>query len=146
MSREIKFRAWDGSGKYVAGSDGLIYSTDFNHTGKTKALKGDQDKDGYPHVLMNIGGKRVYRRVHKLIAMAFLDEPPTPRHQINHINGVRTDNRPTNLNYMTSQENTRDGFARGRKISGEQIEAMRQGTVRFNHSRWHQSKECVCAV
>ena len=59
--REIKFRAWPGSGKYVAGSDGLIYSTDFNHTGKTKALKGYYDRDGYHMVLLNIDGKRVYR-------------------------------------------------------------------------------------
>jgi len=57
MQREIKFRAWDGSGKYVAGSDGLVYSTDFNHTGKMKALKGIFDKDGYHHVLLNIDGR-----------------------------------------------------------------------------------------
>lgn len=144
--RKIKFRAWDGSGKYVAGSDGLIYSTDFNHTGKTKALKGNYDKDGYHHVLMNIDGKRVYRRVHKLVAQAFHGDPPTSKHQVNHINGVRTDNRPDNLNYLTSRENTLDGFARGRTISLKQREAMRLGTVRYNHNRWHQSKECVCVL
>ena len=118
--RTIKFRAWDGSGKYVAGPDGLIYSTDFNHTGKTKALKGCVDKDGYPHVLMNIDGKRVYRRSHKLIALAFLPPQPTPKHQVNHKNGVRSDNRPENLEWLTSQENTLHGWARGRKHSDRQ--------------------------
>lgn len=144
--REIKFRAWDGSGKYVAGSDGLIYSTDFNHTGKTKALKGGLDKDGYPHVLMNIGGERVWRASHKLVALAFHGEKPTPNHQVNHKNGERADNRPENLEYLTSRENTLDGFRRGRKIAREQIEAMRQGTIRYNHNRWHQNKECICVL
>lgn len=145
-NREIRFRAWDGSGKYVAGSDGLIYSTDFNHTGKTKALKGGLDRDGYPHVLMNIDGKRVWRASHKLVALAFHGEKPTPKHQVNHINGVRTDNRPGNLNYLTSRENTLDGFKRGRVISEAQKEAMRKGTVAYNHNRWHQGKECVCVL
>lgn len=144
--REIKFRAWDNCGKYLAGSDGSIYSTDFNHTGKTKALKGDFDKDGYHHVLMNIDGKRVYRRTHKLIAMAFLGEPPTPKHQVNHINGVRTDNRPENLNYLTSRENTLDGYRRGRKMSEEQRQKMSVATKLFNHNRWHENKECLCVL
>lgn len=144
--RELKFRAWDKSGKYVAGSDGLIYSTDFNHTGKTKALKGYIDKDGYPHVLLNIDGKRIYRASHKLIALAFLGEKPTPKHQVNHKNGVRVDNRPENLEYLTSRENTLDGFRRGREISKAQREAMALGTRRYNHNRWHQNKECVCVI
>jgi hypothetical protein len=144
--REIKFRAWDGSDKYVAGSDGLIYSTDFNHTGAIKALKGDHDRDGYHHVLMNIDGKRVYRRAHKLVALAFHGKPPTAQHQVNHKNGVRTDNRPENLEYLTSRENTLHGWARGRKHSPQQFEAMRRGTVRYNHRRWHKDKACVCVL
>lgn len=145
--REIKFRAWDGSGKYVAGSDGLIYSTDFNHTGKTKALKGDYDKDGYHHVLMNLDGQRVYRRVHKLVALAFHGLPPTAKHQVNHKNGVRTDNRPENLEYLTSRENTLHGYrSNGRTMPDHQREAMRKGTIAYNHRRWHQNKECVCVL
>lgn len=138
--REIKFRAWDGSGKYVAGSDGLIYSTDFNHTGKTKALKGSVDKDGYPHVLMNIDGKRVYRRSHKLIALAFLTPQPTPKHQVNHKNGIRDDNRPENLEWLTSQENTIHGWKRGRKHSREQLIAISKAMTAYNNRRWHPEK------
>lgn len=145
MSREIKFRAWDGSGKYVAGSDGLIYSTDFNHTGKTKALKGGLDKDGYPHVLMNIDGKRLWRSNHKLVALAFIGERPQGL-VINHKNGQRDDSRPENLEYITQSQNTLHGFARGRNISTKQREAMRLATVRYNHIRWHKNKECVCLI
>lgn len=146
MSREIKFRVWNNSGKYVAGSDGLIYSTDFNHTGKTKALKGYYDRDGYHMVLLNIDGKRVYRASHRLVALAFHGEKPTPKHQVNHKNGVRSDNRPKNLEYLTSRENTLHGFKMGRVISKVQREAMRRGTVLYNHNRWHKNKECLCVL
>jgi hypothetical protein len=129
--REIKFRAWDGSGKYVAGSDGLIYSTNFNHTGKTRALKGDYDKDGYHHVLMNIAGKRVYRRVHRLVALAFHGRPPTPKHQVNHINGTRTDNKPENLEYVTSQENTLHGY----QVNGR-THSVKQRLLASSRFKW----------
>lgn len=137
MNREIKFRAWDGSGKYVAGDDGLIYSTDFNHTGKTKALKGWWNKDGYYEVLMNIDGKRVVGVSHRYVALAFLGMKPTPKHQINHKNGVRDDNRPENLEYMTHQENVIHGWrVNGRKASEKQIENGRKLAKFINKKRW----------
>lgn len=139
--REIKFRAWDGSGKYVAGSDGLIYSTDFNHTGKTKALKGWLDKDGYPTVLMNIDGKRICRKAHKLVSLAFIGLPPTPKHQVNHKNGVRSDNRPENLEWLTHQENVLHGWrVNGRKHSKKQLLAISKAMTAYNDRRWHPEK------
>lgn len=137
MTREIKFRAWDGSDKYVAGSDGLIYSTDFNHTGKTKALKGVKDKDGYPHVLMNIDGKRLFRSCHKLVALAWLGQRPTPKHQVNHKNGVRADNRPENLEYVTAKQNTIHGWKRGRKPSEKNREWGKKLAAMINKKRWN---------
>lgn len=136
--REIKFRAWD-KGKYVAGSDGLIYSTDFNHTGKTKALKGWLDRYGYPTVLMNIDGKRVCRKSHALIALAFLGKRPTPKHQVNHKNGKRNDNRPENLEYLTAKENTLHGWrVNGRKVSEKSRENGRKLAKMINKKRWNK--------
>ncbi|MFA6270819.1 MAG: HNH endonuclease signature motif containing protein [Candidatus Paceibacterota bacterium] len=115
MTREIKFRAF--AGRYEAGSDGQVYSNDFNHTGKRKALKSYPDDDGYPQVYMYIDGKRIIRAAHKVIAAAWLGDKPTPKHQVNHKNGIRDDNRPENLEYLTSRENTIHGWRRGRVVS-----------------------------
>lgn len=141
QSRPIKFRAWDKSGKYVAGSDGFVYSTDFNHTGKTKALKGWINKYGYPEVLLNISGKRVVGVAHRFIALAFLGKRPSSKHQINHKNGNRADNRPENLEYLTQVENILHGWrVNKRKPSEKQRGQGRKLATMINKKRWNYEK------
>lgn len=52
------------------------------------------------------GGQRDVK-VHRLVAGAFLGPPPTPLHQINHKNGVKSDNRVENLEWVTQSGNQR---------------------------------------
>lgn len=48
-----------------------------------------------------IGGERV----HRIVAFAFLGEPPTPQHVVDHIDTNRQNNRPENLRWVTKLEN-----------------------------------------
>lgn len=50
---------------------------------------------------MIIGGERV----HRIVAYAFLGEPPTPQHIVDHIDTNRRNNRPQNLRWLTKLEN-----------------------------------------
>lgn len=54
-------------------------------------------KTGY----MEIGSERV----HRIVAFAFLGEPPTPQHVVDHIDTNRRNNRPQNLRWVTRFEN-----------------------------------------
>lgn len=60
---------------------------------------------GYPCVCLRIDGKSRMRPVHRLVAMAFIPNPENKPH-IDHINGVKTDNRVENLHWVTPYENT----------------------------------------
>ena len=44
-------------------------------------------------------------RVHRIVAYAFLGEPPTPQHVVDHIDTNRQNNRPENLRWLTKLEN-----------------------------------------
>lgn len=44
-------------------------------------------------------------RVHRIVAFAFLGQPPTPDHVVDHIDTNRRNNRPENLRWVTKLEN-----------------------------------------
>jgi hypothetical protein len=43
--------------------------------------------------------------IHRIVARAFLGEPPTPRHVVDHIDTNKRNNRPENLRWVTRLEN-----------------------------------------
>jgi hypothetical protein len=79
-------------------------------------FKQRKDKDGYLDVgIRDNNGKRKYIRVHRLVAITFL-----PNHNnfpvVNHKNGIKDDNRASNLEWCTISYNTKHAFEKlGRK-------------------------------
>jgi hypothetical protein len=49
-------------------------------------------------------GKRISIGIHQLIARLFIPNPENKR-EVNHINGIKTDNRVENLEWVTPSEN-----------------------------------------
>lgn len=97
-------------------------------------------------------GKMVCRRVHILVALAFLGPKPTPLHHVNHKNGDKLDNRVVNLEYATRRENEDHAVAHqlhpwgerhaAHKLTAEQVYAIRASrekqsvlTARYGISR-----------
>ena len=73
-----------------------------------KILKGYDNGFGYLRVDLFDNGKRATKRVHRLVAEAFIPNPLN-KSDVNHINEIKTDNRADNLNWMTSEENVNYG-------------------------------------
>lgn len=89
---------------------------------------------GYPFVILCRDGKR-QRRVHQLVACAFLGSKPTNKHIVNHIDGNKLNNCVSNLEWVTYSENTRhsvDVLGNGRgerganKVSESEVRYIRQ--------------------
>jgi len=59
---------------------------------------------GYHVINMRKNGKQIQHRIHRLVAEAFIANPNNYP-QVNHIDGDKTNNLPSNLEWVTSQQN-----------------------------------------
>lgn len=81
---------------------------------KGKVLKPRKNRSGYPYVNLYLNGSRKTFTVHKLIGYTYLDCPLNDRqHQINHIDGNKSNNRLENLEIVTPSENVRHAIKHG---------------------------------
>jgi hypothetical protein len=84
--------------KYIISDTGTIINT---RSGTIR--KKTVNHSGYHVVGMFENGKRVYKLVHRLVAEAYLENDGYP--QINHKNGIKTDNRVENLEWCSASHN-----------------------------------------
>lgn len=71
---------------------------------KERILKTCLNPSGYEHAVVQNGVKTKHLSVHRLVAIAFIDNPKGKKY-INHIDGVKTNNQISNLEWVTRSEN-----------------------------------------
>lgn len=106
MSKAFQIK---GAPNYYVTDSSDVYSRDYRNTGRIKKLTPWISKDGYFYVGLRENGRWVKKRVHRLVAEAFIPNPEN-KPFINHKNGIRTDNRIENLEWVTNSENMLHGY------------------------------------
>jgi len=93
-----------GSGKFTVDSEGRVWR------GSQRAEHSNSN--GYLQVRVMIDSKRHYTCAHRLVWRALNGPIPTGQ-VVNHKNGRKDDNRPSNLELLTYSENTRHAYRTG---------------------------------
>ena len=92
---------------YKVRNNGEVLSM-YDHNGlrdKPLSMSGGLDKNGYHIISLTHKKKKYTRKVHRLVAEAFIPNPDN-KPEVNHINGNKIDNRICNLEWVTTEENT----------------------------------------
>jgi hypothetical protein len=88
---------------------------------KTPTLKIQSvDMNGYPTVNLYFHKKLIVKRIHRLVALAFIPNPAN-KPQVNHIDGVKSNNNLSNLEWVTKSENIQHSYNIGthKRLKGE---------------------------
>ncbi len=88
---------------YIITDQGVLHSKRLGTPMKLTLSRTNKD-GGYLQTNMRINGKHTCVRIHRLVAEAFIPNPDN-KPEVNHINGIKTDNRVENLEWVNKSEN-----------------------------------------
>lgn len=105
----------------IPGYNGNFYASNLGRIKscikKERILKPRVDQDGYLRIRLTVGRRhRKHIFVHRLVMLTFVGECP-PNYQVNHKNGIKSDNRLENLEYCTDSQNKRHAFDTGLRFN-----------------------------
>ncbi len=94
---------------YAADAEGNIWSISSDWRGYgNRILYSYANRYGYLQVRVYCEGKRAVKTVHRLVCGAFHGAAPTTIHEVRHLDGSRSNNRPGNLCWGTRSQNAHD--------------------------------------
>lgn len=109
----------------IEGYDGYYQVSDLGRVrsikknGKIKIIKPELTEYGYHRVALTRKYVQKKYLVHRLVCQAFNGKPDGINNQVDHINTIRTDNRPSNLKWSNDYDNNNNPLTRKHKSEGQ---------------------------
>lgn len=108
---------------------------------KGKVLTPAKDHNGYLRTMINNGSRYVTIKAHRIILQSFKPVDNCSTLEVNHINGIKTDNRVCNLEWCTRKENIAHSFSSG--LQDRSIEASRKRAKELRKLSYKQFNELL---
>ena len=117
----------NGYPNYSVSNEGAIRS---RARGSCRIMSTKPDRHGYPKVMLCRNGTRTTKSVHSLVAEAFVDGYRDGM-QVNHIDGVKTNNRASNLEWVSQADNIRHAYTNRLNAGprGKRVRVVETGCV-----------------
>ena len=144
-SNAVAYRDIPGFPDYQAGDDGSVWTCKGRHIRPGdvwRPMKVMLNRKGYRFVNLCQAGKMTQIMVYRLVLMAFVGPRP-PGHECRHLNGVKDDDRLSNLAWGTKRENMADLKIHGnhlkttpRKLSQRQADEIKEKLGEGQKGAW----------
>ena len=100
------------NGQYEVSNTGFLRTHNWKGSGQTRIMKPALDSRGYLRTMIVINGRARTIKVHRLVAEAWI-ENPQGKPQVNHKDGIKSNNHIDNLEWVTKRENIQHAFDNG---------------------------------
>lgn len=122
-------------GLYQVNNTGKVISLNYNRTGEVRELKPMVDRYGYLYVNLSKNGKYKSKKIHRLVAEAFIPNPNNLP-EVNHKDECKTNNCVENLEFCSAVYNSNYG-TRNERIRKPILQFFYDGTYKV----WSSVKE-----
>lgn len=105
-------------------------------------LKGCKDKKGYLKVILCKNSIKSTKKFHRLVAESFIPNPEN-KPEVNHIDEDKTNNKVSNLEWMTTKENSNHGTRNERVSKAKSIPIIATNIKTYESTEFYGTNECA---